>query len=76
MDHHPPLKSRHVTPQHCGQLRHKGMYVFNELPPHAEHAEEIEATSYWCACTQKAFGPDGAPVGARFCTDDRGCCDH
>ena len=66
---HPPLTSRHVTPPHCAHLRHKGMYVFAEPTPETEaYAEEIEATAFWCACTQKAFGPDGQPVGASSAT--------
>lgn len=74
---HPPLTSRHITAHHCAQLRHKGMYVFAErLAEAAEYAEEIEATAFWCACTQKPFGPDGEPVGAASCCEGRGCCDH
>jgi hypothetical protein len=74
---HPPLTSRHITPQHCTHLRHKGMYVFAEPTPETEaYAEEIEATAFWCSCTQKAFGPDGQPVGARHCGTGRSCCEH
>jgi hypothetical protein len=74
---HPPLTSRILTPQHCSQLRHKGMYVFaDEAPDAADVAPQIEATAYWCACTQKPFGPDGEPVGAQCCTAERGCCEH
>jgi len=74
---HPPLTSRHITPQHCTHLRHKGMYVFAEPTPETEaYGEEIEATAFWCSCTQKAFGPDGQPVGARHCGTDRSCCEH
>jgi hypothetical protein len=74
---HPPLTSRHITLSHCTHLRHKGMYVFAELPPETtESVDEIEATAYWCSCTQKAFGPDGHPVGRRYCQAGRGCCEH
>jgi hypothetical protein len=73
---HPPLTSRHLTPQHCSNLRHKGMYVYSDATEPGEDTDGISATSYWCGCTQKAFGPDGAPVGARHCTSERGCCDH
>jgi hypothetical protein len=74
---HPPLISRHITPQHCSQLRHKGMYVYAELEPEAtQYADGMEPTAYWCACTQKAFGPDGEPVGAKDCTAGRQCCER
>jgi hypothetical protein len=74
---HPPLTSRHVTSEHCSQLRHKGMFVYADLTPEAaEYTEEIAATAYWCECTQKSFGPDGHPVGARSCTTGRQCCEH
>jgi hypothetical protein len=75
---HPPLVSRHLTGQHCSQLRHKGMYVFTSLEGDEarEEADGLEATAYWCACTQKAFGPDGQPVTARSCKVGRGCCEH
>jgi hypothetical protein len=74
---HPPLTSRHITFSHCTHLRHKGMYVFDELPPGGvDQVDEIEATAYWCSCTQKAFGPDGRPVGKRNCQNGRGCCEH
>lgn len=74
---HPPLTSRLVGAQHCSQLRHKGMYVFaDESPETADPTPGIESTAYWCACTQKAFGPDGEPVGAHCCTVGRACCEH
>ena len=74
---HPPLSSRHVTPSHCLHLRHKGMYV---RPDTADldpiYRDAIEATAYWCVCTQKAFGPDGLPAGPGHCGEGRGCCEH
>ena len=74
---HPSLSSRHVTTAQCGNLRHKGMYVLAEHTPELEaYRDTIEATSYWCVCTQRAFGPDGHPVSARECTHGRACCDH
>lgn len=74
---HPPLTSRHLTARHCSQLRHKGMYVYTELQPESEQfADDMEATAFWCGCTQKAFGPDGRPVGAKYCTAGRECCEH
>ena len=73
---HPPLHSRQLTMIHCGNLRHKGMYV---LPDTADldpiYRDPIEATSYWCICTQKAFGPDGLPAGPAHCRHGRACCD-
>jgi hypothetical protein len=72
---HPPLTSRHLTPQHCSHLRHKGMYVFADEGSGTGATQEIDATAYWCACTQKAFGPDGEPVGAHCCTAERSCCE-
>jgi hypothetical protein len=75
---HPTLSSRHVTPIHCSHLRHKGMYVTGDAPAaeQDEFADRIEATAFWCACTQKAFGPDGQPVGPDHCGHGRACCDH
>jgi hypothetical protein len=40
------------------------------------YRDPVEATAYWCACTQKAFGPDGQPVGLAACSHGRGCCDR
>lgn len=75
---HPALTSRHLTSQHCAHLRHKGMYVYGDLAPEAaeQAVSEIAATSYWCGCTQKVFGPDGEPVDARYCSARRSCCEH
>ena len=75
---HPTLSSRHITPHTCGHLRHKGMYVLDEVTAAEpqEFADRIEATSFWCVCTQKAFGPDGLPVGLEVCAPGRGCCEH
>lgn len=73
---HPPLTSRHLTPQHCSHLRHKGMFVFADDAPEPGSENELHATNYWCACTQQPFGPDGEPVGADSCTSDRGCCER
>ena len=74
---HPVVSSRHLTPAHCLHLRHKGMYVrpdTTDLDP--IYRDTIEATSYWCVCTQKAFGPDGLPAGPADCATGRGCCEH
>ena len=73
------LHSRHVGPSHCTKLRHKGMYC--EADSHsaeemALYRDPIEATAFWCACTQKAFGPDGLPANADSCGNSRGCCEH
>ena len=75
---HPTLSSRHVTPLQCSHLRHKGMYVTDDtaVSDPFEFADHIEATSFWCVCTQKAFGPDGQPVGPEACGKGRGCCDQ
>jgi hypothetical protein len=71
------LTSRHVTPSTCAKLRHKGMYA--EADSHPEemslYRDPIEATAFWCARTQKAFGPDGEPVSAAACAHGRGCCE-
>lgn len=74
---HPTLASRHVTPMHCSHLRHKGMYIVTDVTPDPNgFVDHIEATSFWCVCTQKAFGPDGLPVTLEDCAAGRGCCDH
>lgn len=73
---HPHLTSRHVTPAHCAHLRHKGMYVAPDDEPAREaYRDWIEATAYWCVCTQKAFGPDGKPATAASCRAGRSCCE-
>ncbi len=65
--------SRHITLHHCSNLRHKGMYVGDST---AEEREAIEATAYWCLCTQKSFGPDGHAVNPEDCKSGRSCCEH
>lgn len=72
---HPPLTSRLVTSLQCGHLRHKGMYVMAEPDPSEVSTGVCEATSYWCAKTQKAFGPDGGIVGRDACQHGRRCCE-
>ena len=69
--------SHHVVPVHCANLRHKGMYVASDshdgqLDGYRDH---IEATAFWCAITQKAFGPDGRPATAELCKAGRRCCE-
>jgi hypothetical protein len=73
---HPPLSSRHFDSSHCANLRHKGMYVQPDGVVEDDHHETLGASSYWCVCTQKAFGPDGEAVNAHDCVVGRGCCDH
>jgi len=72
------LTSRHVTPSHCMKLRHKGMYCEGDSHPEemALYRDPIEATAFWCARTQRPFGPDGLPVTAEFCSNGRDCCEH
>lgn len=71
---HPDLVSRHVTPAQCVHLRHKGMYVLSEVSDPG-YADQVEATAFWCVCTQKSFGPDGRPVSPDDCSGARECCD-
>jgi hypothetical protein len=74
-----PLASRHVTAVTCAKLRHKGMYAHADSHSEEEMAlyrDPIPATAFWCACTQKNFGPDGMPVTAELCASGRGCCEH
>jgi hypothetical protein len=73
---HPPLTSRHLTLDNCTNLRHKGMYVYASGTVEPDYDDFLSTTSFWCACTQKAFGPDGHPVNARDCVHGRNCCDH
>jgi hypothetical protein len=72
------LTSRHVTASHCTKLRHKGMYCEPDSHPEemALYRDPLPATAFWCACTQKNFGPDGMPVTAELCAAGRGCCEH
>ncbi len=75
---HPKPSSPLVTEQHCGNLRHKGMYVLSVADPD-EFAfyDRFEATAYWCACTQSGLGPDRQAVTAHDCRHGtgRGCCE-
>jgi hypothetical protein len=72
------LTSRHVTVSHCTKLRHKGMYCEPDSHPEemALYRDPLPATAFWCACTQKNFGPDGMPVTAELCAAGRTCCEH
>ena len=73
------LTSRHTTSSHCLKLRHKGMYCTPDSHSDEEMAfyrDPIEATAFWCASTQKSFGPDGLPVSLEACAHGRGCCEH
>lgn len=71
---HPTPASRLVTAVHCSHLRHKGMYVMAEVDPSDTSANSYDATAYWCARTQKSFGPDGHAVGREACQHGRSCC--
>jgi hypothetical protein len=52
------------------------MYVAPDDEPAREgYRDWIEATAYWCVCTQKAFGPDGKPATAASCRAGRSCCE-
>ena len=72
------LQSRHAGPAQCAKLRHKGMYAEADSHPEemARYQDHIAATAFWCASTQKAFGPDGMPVNAESCANGRDCCEH
>jgi hypothetical protein len=52
---------------------HADSHSEEEMSP---YRDPIESTAFWCACTQKAFGPDGMPVTAELCAAGRGCCEH
>jgi hypothetical protein len=75
---HPTPSSPLVTEHHCGNLRHKGMYVIT-VPDPDEFAfyDRYDATAYWCACTQSGFGPDRAVVTGHGCQHGTGrsCCE-
>ena len=73
---HPPLTSPQFDTTHCANLRHKGMYVQPDGRVEGDFDNLLGASSYWCVCTQKPFGPDGEPVNARDCVDGRACCGH
>ena len=76
---HPKLTSPVVTAGHCANLRHKGMYVMAaDDPAEFRFYDRYDATAYWCACTQRGFGPDRAPVDPRHCAHGgtpRECCE-
>jgi hypothetical protein len=54
--------------------------MYCEADSHPEevalYRDTIEATAFWCACTQKSFGPDGMPVTVELCAAGRSCCQH
>jgi hypothetical protein len=53
------------------------MYVLPEQTQDADgYQEHLGSSSFWCLCTQKAFGPDGEPVSADNCCAGRSCCEH
>jgi hypothetical protein len=52
------------------------MYVLVGSTVENDYDDMLGGTSFWCECTQKAFGPDGDPVNARDCVDGRKCCEH
>jgi hypothetical protein len=52
------------------------MYVMVGSTVENDYDEFLGSSSFWCACTQKAFGPDGDPVNARDCVHGRKCCEH
>lgn len=75
---HPKPASPLVNEQHCGNLRHKGMYVMSvHDPDELTFYDRFEATAYWCACTQSGLGPDRKPVTRHGCTHGEGrtCCE-
>ena len=75
---HPKLTSPAVTAHHCANLRHKGMYVMAaEDPADFQFYDRYDATAYWCASTQRGFGPDRAAVDPSHCGHGggRACCE-
>jgi hypothetical protein len=52
------------------------MYVSSDSVVEGDFDDQLGASSYWCVCTQKAFGPDGRAVNACDCVVGRECCDH
>ena len=59
----------------CRWLRYKGMYVTGAPDADAERIHDsFDATACWCLRTQKALGPDGAPVHRDTCRPGRACC--
>ena len=74
----PKPSSPLVNEHHCGNLRHKGMYVMSVPDPDEfTFYDRYDATHYWCTCTQKALGPDGLSVHPTTCKHggERGCCE-
>jgi hypothetical protein len=39
----------------------------------AESDDVFTSDTFWCARTQEAFGPDGAPAGKSECQCERSC---
>ena len=66
-----PLAPKTAAGPVCRHLRCKGHYV--EPDEHEQKVEWYDATTWWCAETQKALGPDFKPVHSRWCTSKRPC---
>ena len=55
---------------HCLNIRHKGMFVTSGPDPDEfSFYDKYDSTAYWCAETQRGFGPDGAPVRPDCCPE-------
>ena len=67
-----PYDPRHIRAYHCAHLRHSGTSVFEA----GAEGRPLSQTSYWCACTRGAVGPDGHPVSSDDCAFGRRCCEH
>jgi len=75
MDHLTSPKLTHGV--HCLNIRHKGMFVTSGADPDEfTFYDKYDSTAYWCAETQRGFGPDGGPVRPDCCSGERDCCKH
>ena len=57
----------------CINLMCKAMLVYGEA---FESDPDYQAglTDFWCQCTQKAHGPDGAEAGLEICSNPQRSC--
>ena len=61
-----------VARPYCGFLRTKNAYFRDER---GERMFNLDSTTacYMCLKTQRPVGPDGDPVDAESCGEERGC---
>ena len=57
----------------CLHLRHKLMWVDSRQNVPGMVDDSSDTRIFFCMKSHEQLGPDGAPVGPRRCTAERGC---